>query len=331
MPTHSTTARIGTGTRNDSADSPIRWIPVTPFVGVDVGATTFSVLVADENGTVRGRIDEPTPNAVDGSGLQEALLDAIGEACDRAGADPEAVTAAGIAAVGPIEGTSVHHPVNLPNVDRLELVDPVADRFGCEVRLLNDATAGAIAEAAASEDDHLAYLTLSTGIGAGVIAGGRPLHGHRSNAGEVGHLTLDPDAEVRCGCGALGHWEAFCGGANLVAHARLIAAEGVETEIDLESVGPPDLLEKVGTDPLATRLADRIATWNATGIASVVHAYDPARIVVGGGIALTHPETIVDPIRDRLPERCLHTAPPVELPHYGADAPVRGALEVVRP
>lgn len=298
-------------------------------VGVDLGATTLTVLVADETGTVMGRIDTATPDAADDSDLQDFLCDTITDACEGAGVDANTVTAVGVASVGPIEGTALSNPVNLPNVDRVDVVGPIEDRYGCEVRLVNDATAGAIAEAAARGDDHLAYLTLSTGVGAGVVAAGRPLRGHRSNAGEVGHLTLDPDAGVTCGCGATGHWEAFCGGTNLVEYARSIAADGVETEIDLESATPAALLERVGSDPLASVLADRIGTWNAIGTAAIVHAYDPARIVVGGGVALNHPETVVGPIRERLPDRCLHAAPPVELPHFGVDAPVRGALELV--
>jgi glucokinase len=313
-----------------SRDDPaVRWCFVTRFVGVDLGATTLSVVVADDTGTVLGRLDSTTPTAADASGLRDALFESIATACERGDVDPRAVRAIGIASVGPIDGSAIRDPVNLPNVDRFEVVGPVAERFDCDARLVNDATAGAIAEAAASGDDHLVYLTLSTGIGAGVVAGGRPLFGHRSNAGEVGHLTLDPTAEVLCGCGATGHWEAFSGGANLVAHARSIAADGVETGIDLESAEPADLLEAVGTNLLATRLADRVATWNAIGVSSVVHAYDPARIVVGGGVALNHPETVVDPIRTRLPDHCLDGAPPVALPQFGADAPVRGALEMV--
>lgn len=304
---------------------------MTVFVGVDLGATTLTVLVSDETGRILGRIDTTTPDATGDTDLQDALVEAIADACVRAGVDTDSVTAVGIASVGPLEGTAICNPVNLPTVDRLDVVGPVADRYGCRVRLVNDATAGAIAEAAARGDDHLAYLTLSTGVGAGVVAAGRPLRGHRSNAGEVGHLTLDPDADVTCGCGGSGHWEAFCGGANLVEHARSIAADGVETDIDLESAEPADLLESVRSDPLATELADRMATWNVIGAAALVHAYDPARIVVGGAVALNHPETVVDPIREGLPDHCIHAPPAVELPHFGADAPVRGALELVSP
>lgn len=303
--------------------------PGTAYLGIDLGATTLSVLVGDEAGEVIGRFDGQTPSGRDGMGILEAVLDAIRTACDDAGCDPTAIVAAGIGAIGPLDPAAgaVVDPVNLPGIDRIELVEPVARLVDADVRLHNDATAAAIGERfyAANTPADLVYLTISTGIGAGVISDGHVIAGHRGNAAEIGHVTLDPTSDLRCGCGAFGHWEALCGGSNLAAHARRLAPE-FDTDLLLDQATPATLLAAAGSDPLATHLAERVGTWNAIGVSLLVQAYDPARVVVGGAVARNHPGTILDPIRDELPEHTLESPPPIELTELGAEATVRGAL-----
>lgn len=303
---------------------------MTAYLGVDLGASTIRVLVGDAEGGTVGRYRTPTPQGGDGEAVVDAVLAAIRAACAEADRDPTEVVAAGIGTVGPLDPAAgaVVDPVNLPAVERIELVAPVAGLLDADVRLHNDATAAAIGERYAAPDDpaNLVYLTLSTGIGAGVIADGRVLRGHRGNAGEVGHVALDPDAAVECACGGVGHWEALCSGANLSAHARAIADEGVPTDLDLDESDPADLLSAVGEDPLATELAERVGSWNALGVATLVQAYAPARIVIGGAVARNHTGTILDPIREELPAYCLEPPPPVDLTTLGDEATVRGAL-----
>lgn len=301
-----------------------------PALGVDLGASNLRALVGDADGGALGRHRIETPRTGDDEDVIRAVLDVGSEACRRAGLDPADVAAVGIATIGPLDPDdgAVVDPVNLPGVERLALVDPVARRFDAAVRLHNDATAAAIGERFAADGDpaDLVYLTLSTGIGAGVLADGRVLVGHRGNAGEVGHVTLDPDSALECGCGSVGHWEALCSGENLPAHARAIAAEGVPTDLDLAAADAEKLLSAAGRDPVATRLAERIGRWNAVGVATLVQAYDPERVVVGGAVARNHPETVLGPIRASLPERCLTSPPPVELTRLGDETTVRGAL-----
>lgn len=303
---------------------------MTAYLGLDLGASNLRAIVGDGDGEPLGRHRVETPRDGGGEAVLEAVLDAGREACRRAGVDPADVAAAGIGTVGPLDpdaGTVVD-PVNLPSVDRIDLVEPVARAFDADVYLHNDATAAAIGErfAAAGDPANLVYLTISTGIGAGVVVDGRVLEGHRGNAGEVGHVTLDPDSPLECGCGSAGHWEALCSGENLPAHARVIAAQGVATDLDLAAVDAETLLSAAGNDPVATRLAERIGTWNAVGVATLVQAYDPERVVVGGAVARNQPDTILGPVRERLPELCLSPSPPVELTRLGTEATVRGAL-----
>lgn len=303
--------------------------PGMAYLGIDLGATTLSVLVGDESGDVVGRFRGQTPSGPDGDAIVEAILDAIRAACEDAGCNPTAIVAAGIGSIGPLDPAAgaVVDPVNLPGIDRIDLVGPVAALVDADVRLHNDATAAAIGERyyAPGSPANLAYLTLSTGIGAGVITDGRVLRGHRGNAAEVGHVTLDPSSALRCGCGARGHWEALCAGSNLPEHARSLADE-FETDLHLEEATPASLLDAAGSNPLATHLAERVGSWNAIGVSLLVQAYDPARVVVGGGLARNHPTTILEPIREELPAHTLESPPPVALTELGEEATVRGAL-----
>jgi glucokinase len=303
------------------------------YLGFDVGATNTRAAVADADGTVLARRDRRTPSDADGVAVAEAVRAAGRAACREAGVEPAAVERAAVATVAEIDRDrgGVADPANLPAVDFLPLVEPLSDLVDGEVLLCNDASAGAVGEQQAADGapEDLAYLSMSTGIGAGVVADGRLLEGHRGNAAEVGHVTLDPAGLLECGCGGEGHWEAYCSGGGVPRYARHLAeAEGVDTGLSLDDVDAADLFAAVGDDPLADRVVDRLADWNAQGVAAVVHAYDPAVVAVGGAVALENPGLVVDAIRERLPEY-VHVlpVPEVRLTAVGADVVLFGAIQ----
>jgi len=302
------------------------------YLGVDLGATTIRAVVGDRAGRVAGADRRPTPQGSTGVAITAAVLDAVREACADAGVDPEDIVGAGIGAVGPLDrdaGATVD-PTNLPDVDRIPLVGPLGTLLSTDrITLHNDATAGAIGERFFGDgDDHLVYLTLSTGIGAGAVVDGHVLVGWRGNAAEVGHVTLSPDGRS-CGCGGAGHWEAYCSGANVPGYARDLH-DGEETRLELDD---PDLdaaavfeADAAG-DAFATRVVDRIGRWNALGVATVVHAYAPETVAVGGGVARNNPDRILAPIREGLSRHVdVVSVPKIRLADEDGDAVVRGAL-----
>jgi glucokinase len=302
------------------------------YLGVDLGATTIRAVVGDRAGRVAGVDRRPTPRGPTGVAITGAILDAVREACADAGVAPEDVGAAGIGAVGPLDrdaGATVD-PANLPGVDSVPLVDPLGTLLSTDrIHLHNDATAGAIGERFFGDgEDHLVYLTLSTGVGAGAVVDGHVLVGWKGNAAEVGHVTLSPDGRP-CGCGGTGHWEAYCGGANVPDYARDLHDDEA-TRLD---VGDPDLdaaavfdADAAGDD-FATRVVDRIGRWNGLGVATVVHAYAPETVAVGGGVARNNPERVLRPIREELPAHVqAATTPEIRLTDLDGDAVVEGAL-----
>ncbi|MDQ2056043.1 ROK family protein [Halobellus sp. H-GB7] len=305
------------------------------YVGVDLGATNVRAVVADDDGTVIGNSDDNTPHAPTGIIVTEAVLRVVREACDDAGIDPEEATAAGIGAIGPLdlaEG-AVENPANLPDtIDRIPLTGPLSVLLDTErVYLHNDTNAGVIGERFHSErnPDDMVYLTISSGIGAGVCVDGNVLSGWDGNAGEVGHMTLDPQGHLTCGCGHDGHWEAYCSGNNIPRYAEFLYREDdVETTLPVEDpdFSAVDVFEHAGNDEFATYVVDQLAHWNAMGVANIVHAYAPLIIYVGGAVALNNPELTLDPIRERMDEMVMSNVPEIELTTLGDEVVVMGAV-----
>jgi glucokinase len=337
------------------------------YVGVDVGATNLRAVVGDAAAAVLGRAAAQTPTE-SGVAIAEAMLSVVREACAAAGTEPGAVAAAGIGSIGPLDPAAgvARSPSNLPDtVGRVPLVGPLSELLGTDrVFLHNDTVAGVIGERfhSARNPDDMVYLTISSGIGAGVAVDGRVLSGWDGNAGEVGHTRIDPAGGMACGCGSEGHWEAYCSGENIPRYARrLHEREGLDTDLPVDgdldasdvfaAAGDPD--GGIGTgagdgngngngdgdeggtgdgggtgggDPLADLVVERVAEWNAIGVANVVYAYAPIVIVVGGAVALNNPALVVDPIRERLGDLVMTNVPDVRPTAHGADVVVRGAL-----
>ena len=301
------------------------------YAAVDLGASNIKAVVGDGEGTVVSRARRRTPRGPDGDAVADAMVAATRAALDDAGVAPTAVARCGVGSIGPLDKAAgqLGRSANLgPNVDRVPLAEPLGELLDAEVTVVNDANAGVIGERfyADRSPDDMAYLTISSGIGAGVAVDGRVLSGWDGNAAEVGHDTLEVGG-ITCGCGAEGHWEAYCSGTNIPRHARYVhETEGVPTELPLDEIDAKDVFDAADEDPLADRVIERMQAFNAAGIADLVHAYAPLVVYVGGAVARNNPERVVDPVRERLPELVMTNVPELRLTSLGDEAVVRGAL-----
>lgn len=301
------------------------------YIGVDLGATTTRIAVADGDGNEHGGAAAPTPRGVPGDRVTGHVLALIEEACGAAGIDPGSIAAAGIGSIGPLDvgAGRVVDPANLPGVDHVELVTPIETLTGADtIHLRNDATAGVIGERFAhpTAQENMVYLTVSTGIGAGVIVDGHVLRGRAGNAGEVGHFVVDPLGDRACGCGQVGHWEAYAAGDAIPTYARdLYDADPVVTELPLDDLTARQILERP-SDPLADRVIEHVTRWNAIGVANLVHAYAPDLVIVGGGVADNNPDVIVEPLRERVTDMVMVEPPDIRASALGERSVVRGAL-----
>jgi glucokinase len=206
------------------------------------------------------------------------------------------IVAAGLAAPGPLDvasGTIIHSP-NL-GWREVPLGPMLRDRLGVPVALDDDATTAALGESRFGTGrgaDPFAYLTLSSGVGAGIIFGGMVLRGAHGIAGEVGHLLIDPKGP-RCGCGRRGDVEAYVGGASLARRARSAWPSGRLAD---GSAAPRDAAGVFRAarhgDPTAVRMADEAGRAVARAMAALAAVVDPEVIAVGGALGLAQSRLI---------------------------------------
>jgi glucokinase len=306
------------------------------YAGVDLGATNVRAVVGDADGRVCGSERRSTPRGPTGIAVTEAVLDCLRGACADASVDPAAIDACGIGSIGPLDlaAGTVEDPANLPDsIDRIPLTGPVSELVdSSRVYLHNDTAAGVIGERFYAEQtpDDMAYLTISTGIGAGVCSDGRVLAGWDGNAGEVGHYVVDPQGRLTCGCGKAGHWEAYCAGGNIPRYARLLAEDDPDVDTALPLQDPEfdaaDVFAHADDDAFAAHVVDQLAHWNAIGVTNLVHAFAPIVVSVGGAVALNNESLVVDPIRERIADMVMTNVPDVQLTTLGDAAVVKGAL-----
>ena len=306
------------------------------YAGVDLGATNVRAAVADDEGNVVSVHRADTPNGPTGIAVTEAVLECVRKACAAADVDPSEVLAAGIGSIGPLDlaDGAIDGPANLPDtIDRIPLTGPVGELIDSDrVYLHNDTVAGVIGERFHSDrnPDDMAYLTISSGIGAGVCVDGRVLSGWDGNAGEVGHMVVDPRGRRTCGCGGDGHWEAYCSGNNIPEYARLLAEDAGTLDTDLPLEDPDfsavDVFEAAGDDEFADHVVDQLAHWNALGVTNIAQSYAPLVIYVGGAVALNNESLVVDPIRERIDDLVFNNVPDVQLTNLGDDVVLKGAI-----
>jgi glucokinase len=177
---------------------------------------------------------------------------------------------------------------NIPEWLDFPLTEKLSQRFGVPAHLDNDANLAALGEwkfGAGQGHHNLLYLTISTGIGGGVIINDRILHGHHGLAAELGHVTVLAGGPV-CSCGFKGHLEALAAGPAIVRYVREQLEAGVKSELrSVDELNARDVAEaaKQG-DALAKSAYQRAGEYLGVGVASFLHTFDPSIVILGGGV-----------------------------------------------
>ena len=243
------------------------------MIGVDVGGTKILAGLIARDGTVVGHREYPTPIE-----NEDALLDGL-EAAVREFLD-RSVVAVGFGIPSQIDQ---RHGIALGSVNiplrGVPFRQKMADRLGLPIGMDNDANAAAIAEwkaGAGRGTTDMIMLTLGTGVGGGLILGGKPYRGWFGAGAEIGHMVIVHDG-LPCRCGGRGHLESYASG----KAADELAAEAFGPAADAHRLVR---LAREG-DPLATRILTGIGEHLGSGIASLVNIFNPELIVVGGGFA----------------------------------------------
>jgi glucokinase len=275
-------------------------------LALDIGGTKLAVGIVTRSGEVLARQRAET----DRSARPSAITDAL-ESMARAAMKemPGRVEAIGISYGGPVDyysGITVtcHH---LEGWEGIPLRDEMERRLAAPAYMDNDANAAALAEAmfgAGKGHDYLLYLTVSSGIGGGIIAGGRIYRGATGMAGEIGHMTVLPDGPL-CTCGRRGCLEALASGWSVARRAReaIVAGESNSRLARMDAEEPLTAqavaAAAVAGDALALRIMNETAEFLALGIGAAVNLLNPTLVVIGGGVSKSG-AVLFDPLRSRL-------------------------------
>ena len=258
-------------------------------IGIDVGGTGTKGALVRSDGQLLERIERPTESQA----ATKSVIAVAETLAERAEALEEVPRAVGVGAAGFVEHAtgSVTFSPNLVYDDR-HIATAVGIRLGLPVTVENDANAAAWGETmfgAARGCDHVAVITLGTGIGSGFVIDGRVLRGKTGAGAELGHMVIDPSGPP-CPCGLRGCFERMASGSAITRMARAAAQDDPETMmIELAGgvgriEGPHVSAAAARHDEAATRVLARAGRALAIGLSNVVNLFDPEIIVLGGGV-----------------------------------------------
>jgi glucokinase len=251
----------------------------------------------------------------------------------------ETVEAIGLGSPGPLDPHTGYllAPPNNPEWHNFPLAPNVEKQFGVKAYLDNDANLAGLAEyrfGAGKGHHDVIYITVSTGIGGGVIIADRLLQGYHGLAAELGHSIIDPNGPP-CSCGHAGHLEAYSSGPAIVKYVLAELEAGTSSSLKRgETLNARDVSEAAKNgDALAIKAYQRAGEYLGIGVASFLHAFDPSIVIFGGGVSQVG-DLLFEPFKASLNKRVFH-------PRYleglsfatailGDDAGLLGALALAR-
>jgi len=277
------------------------------LAGIDIGGTKIAIALADLGGGLLARRRIPTrPDLGPGVALENICL-SIEEMAAEADASLSSI---GVGCPGPldIENGLVLSPANLRTWNRVPIVEKFRDHFGVEIVFDNDANAAALGECiygAGKGFRNVFYVTISTGIGGGIVLDGEVYHGVANGAGEVGHSIVKPDG-IRCNCGSIGCLETICSGTHIARRVqeRVDSGEGSLLRDLVDGGAAPSgetLIEAVKqNDRTARELWDETCRYLAIGLGNAITILAPDVLIIGGGISAAG-DLLLEPLRESIP------------------------------
>ncbi len=275
-------------------------------VGIDIGGTKTAIVLSAEPPHVLWRAEFPTLPENGPQHAIEKITALIHRGLAELGGE---ATSLGVSCGGPLDRTTgvIQRPPNLPTWDNVPLKALLEAEFQAPCRVENDANAGAVAEhrfGAGQGCRHMVFLTMGTGLGAGLILNGAIFHGAGAMAGEIGHVRLTPQGPT--GYGKQGSVEGWASGGGMAQHAVDAVKEALRTGTatslagKLQTLTARDIgLAAAANDEVAIRIVAETGRRLGDALAILVDLLNPERIVIGG-LALRLGETLLGPARSRM-------------------------------
>lgn len=290
-------------------------------VGIDIGGTKIAVAAVEAGGHIRARTQIPTQAQGPFAPALERIVTAVEAAARQAGWSMGDLEGVGIGCAGPVDpvGGSIHNPFTLPGWGDAQIVAPLREQLGVEVRLENDADAAAMGECVAGAGQgctHVVMLTFGTGIGGAAIIEGRIHRGARGEHPEFGHVPAMPEGPA-CYCGVAGCLESVASGTAIGSAGQAMDLPTAESVFAAAAAG----------DARAATILERAVEATARAAWTIAHTFLPQRLILGGGVMEGHFDVFAGRLRERLARASMVPPGLVEVVRasLGNDAGVIGA------
>lgn len=270
-------------------------------IGVDIGGTKTALGMIDEQGKTMIHTTMPTDLTIPPQEMISKVIAEIKQIIEQSDIDESNIKGIGVGAPGPLDSKvgMITCPPNLPSWRDIPIKKWLEAAFSFPVTIENDANAAALAEkwiGAGKGYENYIYMTVSTGIGAGIITEGRLLRGRKGNAGDIGHIVVNP-AYGECTCGQKGCLEWIASGTAIAREGSKIKGETLSTEEVFH------LYEQ--KDPEIVPYIEDVFNSLSQACVSLINIFDTEKIILGGGVTQVG-NVLFDPIRSYVKKSALN-------------------------
>lgn len=319
------------------------------IAGVDIGGTWIRVAICTKD-LNEDNINKKTSRTLKETkfSISNSICEILSELLIENQVQRDQLIGIGIASAGPlnIDTGVVFNNANL-GFRVIPLKEPIVERFPeIPIYFVNDCIGAVLGlyhfEADEKEKDNLVYITISTGIGGGVICNGHLLLGKEGNAAEIGHGLVEPKSSVKCNCGAYGCWEAYSSGTGVQSRTLDALKEGkYNSEIlleivdnDISKITAKEIFKAARKgDELACKIVDDCVFYTKVGVGLVNNYYDCSSIYFGGAMMKDKDQLIPPLIEQFIQDPLIFTTnhpPKIKLTKYEDEIGLRGALTFVK-
>ncbi len=309
-------------------------------IGVDIGGTKVLGGVVDLTGKILRTFRADTPRE-GGDALNQVIADVVAELQTTHKTESIGISAAGL--VSSDRQTMLGAP-NIKDWDGVNIAKALHKISGINSIVENDANSAAWAErvyGAGKGQENIIMITVGTGLGGAAIVDGKPLRGANGTGAEFGHMRVAPGGEL-CGCGIRGCFEQYASGTALMRQTKAAIAKDPDSAKDLLARGNGTITGLLGNhitdaaragDKLAIGVLENLGDWLGQGIATLAMLFDPAVVVIGGGV-IDAGELLLEPARRammcEMPFVGKHPVPEIVAAKLGNDAGLVGAADLSR-
>lgn len=304
--------------------------------GIDVGGTTVKLGLFDTEGNIIDKWEIKTRTENGGANVLPDIAEAVKGKMEEKGIKTADVAGAGIGVPGPVTNDGyVNKAVNLGWNERFNVEEKLSSLLGLPVKAGNDANVAALGEmwkGGGAGAENVVFVTLGTGVGGGIIIGGKIVTGSHGAGGEIGHIHVEDNETDSCGCGNYGCLEQYASATGVVRIANKLLKETQEdTVLRSGEVSAKTIFDAVKAgDAFAIKVAEQFGKYLGTALANISAIVDPEVFVIGGGVSKAG-EVLLDYIKKYYIPTVFHGCRETrfELAKLGNDAGIYGTARLI--